>query len=580
MEETMNQLFRLIVFVALMTGLLAACAPAPAPAAPPPAEKPAATEAPKPAPTAAPAATKAPEPTKAPAPAAPAAGGTFIDASFADAVSFQPLLTSDNASSSYQALVWAGLTRIDPKTLEIVGVMYEGKPTISADGAKLTWKLRKDLKWSDGKPITAQDVIFTWQKMMDEKVKFIYRKTYQDSFTDVKALDDSTVEYTLKVPGYCPAVVNSGLVAPQPKHVFENLDINTADVNIKPAVTSGAFKFKEWTKDDHFTASPGYAGFVRGLPKLEGYTYRILKDNTVQTQLFKTQDVDVAYPDPVDWDEISKLPHAQPVAYYSATGASWTYIGFNLRNALLADKTLRQAISTAINKKEMVDTIRLGHAKPQYSMLPASSWAAADEKELPKFDFDAAKAKKMLDDAGYKPGADGIRVSKDGKPLKFRLHYNSGNKQREQIAIITQQYLKDVGIAAEVIAEEWNAYLDRVNKTRDMDMYILGWTGGYDPSSTKNIWASDGGQNSTGYNNPKVDELFKKAETVPGCVQADRKALYVEIQKAIAEDQPYIFLYTNENLNVYNKRVGLLPLTGLGVTYNIEELSINPQAKK
>ncbi len=513
-------------------------------------------------------------------PQQPVRGGTFIDTAFGDAASLQPLITSDNASSNFQALLYAPLMRTDPKTLERVGVLYEGPATFNADGSKLTMKLRQGLKWSDGTPLTTKDIIFTWEKMMDEKVKFIYRKNYQDAFSEVKALDDYTVEYTLKTPGYCPAVVNAGLVAPQPKHVFEKLDINQNDVNNKPTVTSGYFKFKEWQKDDHFTANPGYESFVRGQPLLDAYTYRIVKDNTVRTQLFKTQDVDSAEPDPVDWDEVSKLPFAQPVSYYSAVSASWVYIGFNLRNPLLADKSLRQAISTAINTKEFIDKIRLGHAKPQYSNIPSSSWAAADEKDLTKFSFDPAKAKKMLDDAGYKVGADGVRVSKDGKPLKFRLEYNAGNKQREQIAIITQQYLKDVGITADVSAVEWNAYLDKVNKTRDMDMYILGWIGGYDPASTKNIWGTDGGQNSTGYINPKVDELYKKAETVPGCKQADRKAVYVEIQKILAEDQPYVFLYTSETLEVYNKRINLVPVTGLGVSYNLEQYSVNPAAKK
>ena len=313
---------------------------------------------------------------------------------------------------------------------------------------------------------------------------------------------------------------------------------------------------------------------------MDGYTYRILKDNTVRTQMFKTQDVDVAGPDPADWDEISRLPHAQPVAYYSATGAAWDYIGFNMKNPLLADVVVRQAISAAINKKEMIDKVRLGHAKSQYSMLPSSSWAAADEKELPKFEFDPAKAKKMLDDAGYKVGADGTRVSKDGKPLKFGLFYNAGNKIREQIAIISQQYLKDVGIATAVEAVEWNAYLERVQKTKDMDMFVLGWTGGYDPNTTKNIWGTNRGQNYTGYTDPEVDKLYDQAETVPGCKQVDRKALYVKIQQKIAEAQPYIFLYTTENLVVYNKRINLLPMTGLGVTYDLEKISINPLIKK
>ncbi len=521
--------------------------------------------------------------TPAPTAAAESArGGVYIDSVIGDGVSLQPLITSDNPSRLYQQLVWAPLTRIDPKTLEIVGVLYEDHPTFSSDGAKMTWRLRPGVQWSDGKPITAHDVAFFWQKMMDEKVKFPYRKTYADTFTDVKALDDVTVEYALQVPGYCPTIVNAGLSdgGILPKHVFENLDINQNDVNDKPAVTSGYFKFKEWQKGDHFSAGPAYKGFVRGQPLLDGYTFRVVKDQAVATQLFKTQDVDFAVVDPVDWDEISQLPFAQPVPFYPATGASWTYIGFNLRNPVLADKALRQAISTAIDKQALIDKIRLGHAKPIYSFLPASSWAAADEQDLPHFDFDPARANKMLDDAGYRRGPDGMRLAKDGKPLKLRLEYNADNKQREQISLITQQYLKEVGIATQVNAVEWNAYLEKVNMTHDVDMFVLGWIASYDPSSSKSIWAFDGGQNSTGYKNPQVDELFRKAETVPGCKQADRKAAYVDIQKMIAQDQPYVFLYTQENLYVYNKRVNLNALTGLGATYDMEDLSINPMIIK
>ena len=224
-----------VIALAAVLVVLAACA-APAPTA---------TPVPPPPPAGTPVVIKpgeTPVPTKPPAPTAttgPQRGGTFIDASFADAVSLQQLITSDSASSNYQALLFAGLTRIDPKTLEIVGVMYEGSPTFSADGTKMTWKLRKGLKWSDGKDITTKDIIFTWEKMMDEKVKFTYRQNYKDAFKDVKAIDDYTVEYTLATPGFCPAVASSGLVAPLPKHIYENLDINQNDLNMKPPVTSG-----------------------------------------------------------------------------------------------------------------------------------------------------------------------------------------------------------------------------------------------------------------------------------------------------------------------------------------------------
>src|SRR5262249_17502515 len=161
------------------------------------------------------------------------------------------------------------------------------------------------------------------------------------------------------------------------------------------------------------------------------------------------------------------------------------------------------------------------------------------------------KAKQLLDAAGWRaPAGDpnGTRT-KDGKPLKMRIFYNAGNQEREKLATIAQQYAKAVGVELEVISEEWNAYLNRVNKTHDMEMYIRGWSAGLEPHGSQNIWITDGGQNSTGFSNPQVDDLFPKAAAVPGCAQADRKKIYAQIQQLVAADPPYIFMWENENLS-------------------------------
>ncbi len=510
----------------------------------------------------------------APQPPKPARGGIVRDASFGDAVLLNPLLTNDSASDKYQQYLWAGLTMRDPDTYEVVGDLYEDKPTLSADGTTLTWKLRKGLKWSDGKPITAADVEFTWQKLIDPKTKYPAVGFYTDSFADVKALDELTVQYTLKTPGFCPAVGNSGLPVALPKHIYEVGDITTNPENTKPTVTSGVWKFKEWQKDDHFTASPAYADYVDSQAFLDGYTFRVVKDSTVATQLFKTQDIDFVTPDPIDWDEISKLPFVQTYTYYPP-GAGWTYIGFNMRHPFLADKKVRQAISTAIDKEAMIKNIRLGHAKVQYANIHGGSWAYTDD--VAKFPYNADKAKQMLKDAGWAPGSDGI-LQKDGKPFKIRLFYNSGNKQREQIAIIAQQNLKDVGIQAEVLSEEFNAYLERVRGGKDVELFVLGWVGGGgEPNGTGNIWKSKGSQNYTGFANDEVDRLYDQAASVPGCKQEDRKKIYVQVQKIIAEEQPYVFLYTNETLLAVNKRVKVNPLKIPGVLYAPEQWYMQQQ---
>ena len=503
-------------------------------------------------------------------------GGTLVMGRVTEAATLQPLLAADAASQAYIALLYAPLVRVDPHTLEITGVLYEDKPTVAADGSKITWKLRAGLKWSDGKPLTPQDIIFTWQKMMDDKVNFRYRQTYRDAFVNVQAVDDLTVDYILRTPGFCPALAKTDLVPPIPKHVFENLDINANDVNNKPTVTSGPFRFKEWTRDDHFTASPANENFVRGKPYLDAVTYRVVKDQVVAAQLFKTQELDVAPTMTVAAGEsIKDLPHTQFVAFYPTIGASTSYLVMNLRNALLADKAARQAIALAIDKQAIAETIIGGFGKRQSAIYPAAAWAVVDDKELPRYDFAPAKANQLLDAAGYARGANGMRAAKDGKPLKLRIDYDAGNKVREQMALVTQAYLKDVGIAVEVAAYEFNTFLDKARKG-DVDLYFEARVSDYDPSDAKNWYATNGGQNLVGYSNPQVDQLFAQAETVPGCRQAERKAIYAQIQKSIAEDSPFVIPFTFQTINYYNKRVNLLPLTSFGVMYDIEKIWIKP----
>ena len=503
-------------------------------------------------------------------------GGNLIMGTVTEAMTLQPLLAADSASQAYINLLYAPLVRVDPQTLEITGVLYEDKPMIAADGSKITWKLRQGLMWSDGKPLTTQDIIFTWQKMMDEKVKFPFRKTYQDAFADVQAVDDLTVDYILRTPGFCPALAKTDLVPPIPQHVFENLDINTSAVNNKPTVTSGPFRFKEWERYDHLTASPAYEGFVRGKPHLDALTYRVIPDMNVAALLFRTQEIDVVATLSTDAAAgILQLPHTQFVAFYPTIGASTSYLVMNLRNPFLADKIVRQAISLAIDKQTMIDILIGGFGKRQYSIYPASSWAAVDEKELPHYDYDPAKANQLLDAAGYVRGPNGIRVSKDGKPLRFRIDYDSGNKVREQMSLVVLSYLREIGIAADVTAYEYNIFMDRIRKG-DPDLYFNARVSDYDPSDAKNLYSTSGAQNFVGYSNPQVDQLFVQAEAVPGCKQADRKAIYAQVQKIIAEDSPFVLLFTFQTMNYYNKRVNLLPLTSFGVMYDIEKIWIKP----
>ena len=575
---------------ALAASTLPACGPTPsAVVTPHPTAAPAPTSAPPPtvaaAPTSAPKPTDAPKPTEAakaatdptkpaapaeptkpaatPAPAAsgPKQGGTFLDVSFGDAVTMQPLLAQDSASSSRIDLIYGGLLSYN-KQLEYEGDLAKSYK-VSADKLSIAFELKDNLVWSDGKPLTSDDVKFAWDTMLDPKTEYPYASLY-DSFAGLEVTGPKTFVFKLKEV-FAPALGYAAGVQPLPKHIFGNVNINDNPHNTKPPVSSGPFIFKEWVRDDHatFVANDKYNG---GRPNLDNYVFRVVKDATVSYSMLKTGEADASDIQPQDYDDAKASQVFNTYRYYYFA-AAWDYIGFNLKLPMFADKRVRQALSMALDKKKMVERIRLGFAKPQYSIYPSTSPVFTDD--LPKWEYDAAKAKALLDEAGWKAGSDGIRA-KDGKRFRVRVHFNAGNKRREQIATVVQQYWKEVGVEVEVNQEDWGAYLKRVNETKDFDCIVLGWVGGYEPHGQSNIWGTGKGQNSIGYSNPKIDELFKKGVT-ESYEMKDRKSIYIEIQKILAEEQPYIFLWTMENLVGINKRLKGVDPEPLGWQWNIDK---------
>jgi peptide/nickel transport system substrate-binding protein len=477
-------------------------------------------------------------------------GGTFVDSSTADAKTMQPLLAQDTGSLAFVALQYdAPLLRTDPRTLDPVPFAASSY-SISDDKLSITYKLRDDLLWSDGQKITSADYKFTWDRMMDEKVNFPFRKLFQDYFSGLTAPDDATLVFQLKEV-FAPALLYSGIDA-IPKHVFENLDINDNPQNNNPTVGSGPFLLKQWRKDEfaEFAANDHY---FQGRPNLDRYLIKIVPDVTVEYSQFKSQEIDAVTVQPQDWEEARNLPFAQPLNYYSAN-ARWAYMAMNLRNPILADKRVRYAITGALDRQAMIQAIRLSHAKLLDGPYASGSWAF--EPGVLHIAYDPAASGKLLDEAGWVMNPTTNVREKDGSPLKLRLHYGPpGSKQREQTATIAQQQLKTVGIDVEVIPEDFNAFLDRTGKTHDFELTVAGWSSGIDPHASRNLWVSDGGQNETGFKSAEVDQLYDQAVRVYD--QSARKAFYSQIQKLIAEEQPYVFLWEEESLTDVNNRIVL-----------------------
>jgi peptide/nickel transport system substrate-binding protein len=507
-------------------------------------------------------------------------GGEYHDVSTSDAVSFHPYLTTDTASSSYQNMVYTGgLLRLDHTTLEYIPNMAESY-TISPDGLTFTFHLRKTMKWSDGQPITAQDFQWTYDQVIKPENGFPYLS--QLSFIkSYKALDDYTLEIKIGEV-YAPALGQmSGLITPLPKHIWEKLPWSDPQKNPEinsPSVVSGPYKLVEWKRDQYviFEANPNY--WFHGAPNITRYVIQIVPDQDVAYEKMKTGETDTAPITPDKLAEAKTLPNINVYEWWPAA-ATWSYIGLNTRQGFVtSDVNVRHGLSYAVQKQLLVDKVMLGQAKRQCSVFPETSWVYSPDVACYTYDKDKALA--AFAQAGYTL-QDGKLVDKSGKQLQLKLVYGPNtSKTRELIAVSVQNDLRQIGIEVNIQALEWSSFLQTIQSAQpDWDMYIGAWQSTIEPQIMYTIWSQDSipQLNSVGYVNKQVEQLFKEAGATYDT--AVRKQKYAEIQKIIADDSPYIFLYYQKAWSGENKRIqGIVP-SPLGIGWNFEDWYIQEPAK-
>ncbi|HEY3081907.1 MAG TPA: ABC transporter substrate-binding protein [Chloroflexota bacterium] len=570
---------------------LLACQPAaPATTAPTPAEpRPegtrAAAEATKPAasaPAASPTAAAAPAPTAPAAATKPSAveakptgepkrGGVLKQATTTEAVSFHPFKTTDTASGSYQGFVYSGgMTRYDPVSLEPIPNMAE-RWEIGADKVTYTWYLRKDIKWSDGKPLTSEDWLWTFQQAGNPENKYPYKTNAIDPIADVSAPDPYRLVVKLKEP-LVVGLEQADPPAPLPKHVWEKYDWNDPAKNpeiMSPSVVSGEYKLKEWKRDDHaeFVANDLY---WYGRPLIDGILVRIVPDARVSYEMLKKGEVDAGIVQPIDFEEAKANPLLKLYQWDPAV-ASWDFIGFNLRRPILQEAGVRRAIAYASQRDAISKVVYNNLAKPTYSAYTPTSWVY--NPDVPRYDFDPKKAADELDAAGWKL-ASGQKVrQKDGKPLELKLLFGPNtNKPREQTAVILQQALAEIGVQLNVQGMEWGAFLSAIQKEPfDWDLVVLGWRTTLDPHWSNLTWSEKAipDLNVTAYVNKRVEQLYDQ-----GGREFDRekrKKIYQDIQQILSTELPYVFLVYQTGWTFLNKRVVPNTPGPLGIGYETEK---------
>ena len=337
---------------------------------------------------------------------------------------------------------------------------------------------------------------------------------YASSYMDVpkaEVVDKHTFRVTYKEP-FSPAL-ESWAMGIIPKHLLEGKDLNTSSFNRNP-VGTGPYKFKEWIAGQKIVleANPDY---FEGRPKIDTFIYRIIPDSTTMFQELLFGGVDFMGLTPLQYlrkSETRRIRENYNKFRYPANG--YTYMGYNLRNPLFKEIKVRQALSYAINRQNIIDGIMLGIGQPCTGPFSYVSWAYNPEAK--SYPYDPELAKRMLAEEGWKiRSGDGILV-KDGRPFRFTILTNQGNNERIRTAEILQQNLKAVGIDVNIRVMEWQAFLEQIDK-RSFDAMILGWSMGRDPD-LYDIWHSSktkkGEYNFIGYKNAEIDKLLVEGRRI------------------------------------------------------------------
>jgi peptide/nickel transport system substrate-binding protein len=488
------------------------------------------------------------EPTKA-------VGGQIVFGMTGNPVTFNPILQTDTPSGQINSRVYSGLVRVN-ETMELVPDLAESWD-FSADGLTWTFKLKKDVLWHDGKPFTSADVKYTYDAIKHPDYGGI-RKTDFKPITSVEAPDDHTVVLKLDAP-YAPLLskLTIGII---PKHIFETTSIK--DMKENPAcmepIGTGPYKFVEWEKDQYIMleANPDYYG--EG-PFIEKVLWKFYGDNQVMLAALEKGDID--YMGAIPPDDVERVQKALAATheFKQIPQNGYTYIGLKQTDPVLKDKLVRQALMYGTNRAQIVQEVLQGYGVVMHANLPPSSWAYAGD-ELNQYEFNPEKAKQLLDQAGWKVGADGIR-EKDGRKMDVKILTSTGNKILEAALLITQQNWKDLGVNAVVEYIEWSVLCAQYLDVAQFQAYALGWALGVDPDCYLYFHSSAAvdetgklvGFNDVEFKNAELDELLESGRTEMD--QEVRKQIYVDAQKIINEELPYVFLYANNSPAAMAKKV-------------------------
>jgi peptide/nickel transport system substrate-binding protein len=416
------------------------------------------------------------------------------------------------------------------------------------DEGGVTMRIRDDIVWHDGQPLTAEDVQFTFDLAKHPESASLLESAYLSMVESAQVIDPHTIRFEFAAPHSQP--MEAFFWSPLPRHRLEGVapgQLAQHPFNSQP-VGSGPFRFVSWERGQSLTleANDQFTSALGGRPRLNRLVFRVIPEaTTMMTELFAgNADVICCTLLPDQGQQIDRQRGAELRHWPSR---EFAYIGWNNERPLFQDARVRQALVMAIDRQGIIDALLYGFGRPASGMIPP--WSPMDPG-LDPVPYDPDRARQLLADAGWTPGTDGTLRGPQGQPFRFTLMTNSENRLRQDIATVVQQQLSRVGVDAQLRTIEFQTMLQQ-HRARQYDAVISGWildTFRVDPSP---LFSCEEARrpmsaNRAGYCNPEADQLIQAGLRATG--DGEAREIWRQFSEILQADQPISFLFWQDDL--------------------------------
>ena len=485
-----------------------------------------------------------------------------------------PLISQDVYASNVQSYVQESLLSRNPDTLEWEGLIARSWE-IAEDGLTIAFELRDGVTFSDGRPLSAADVAFTFAFIMNEAIAAPRDRAYLEKIESVEATSPLGVVFRFREP-YFNALALAGGMDVMPRHFYEPYLAEPATFNESKGLLLGSGPYrladpKTWTPDlgiVELERNPRYWGPVA--PAFDRILWKVIENDSARLTTFRNRDIDSYGARPREYQglraDTGLMEQTRSFEFMNAV-AGYSYIGWNQRRAgeptRFADRRVREAMTWLTDRARIIDEIMLGYAEPAVS--PFSPRSRQHDPAIEPRPYDPDRAMALLAEAGYQDrDGDGVLEDDAGAPFEFDLVYYQENEDTERMVLFLKDLYARAGVHLKPAPAEWPVMLDLLGK-RDFDAITLGWTSGVETDVYQMFHGSqteDGGDNFVHFKHAEFDRLVDEARATVR--EEARMPLWQAVERIFHAEQPYTFLMRRKTLAFVDRRLQNLAITNLG----------------